>query len=67
MVYKLNDSQLKQLAESTSNLSLIFMAGVISPLLSGFKNVNLLGSLIGLISAVICLSFSMYLLRKVKK
>ena len=61
---KLNDAQLRQLAEFTSNLSLVFLASVIAPLFSNIDSVNIFSVLLGLLAAVISLVISLFLVRK---
>lgn len=64
---KLNNDQLKQLAEFTSNLALLFAAIVVTPLFSDSRSVNLLSVLSGLIPAAFCLVSSLYILRRIRK
>ena len=61
---RLNNDQLKQLAEFTSNLSLVFIATVITPLFSKIDAISLPIVLLGLIAALISLRLSMWLLRQ---
>lgn len=67
MRFKLNDNQLKQLAEFTANIGIVFVAVVISPLFSGTENVNIFNVLSGLGLAVVCLVTSLILLRRAKR
>lgn len=64
---ELNDVQLKQLAEFTSNSSLIFIAGVIAPFFSGVDRLEVSRVLLGLALAVLSLVISLFILRKEKR
>lgn len=60
---ELNDVQLKQLAEFTSNLSLVFAASIIAPFFSGVDTFDLLLVLLGLTASFISLGISLMILR----
>ena len=64
---KLNNEQLKLLAQFISNLALVFVVGVITPLFSGDKDVNIFYISTNLLLAAICLITSIIVLTKVKK
>lgn len=61
---KLKDSQLKQLADFTSNLSLVFFASVLTPMFSGVDTINLFSVVLGLIAAVLSLITSLLLIKR---
>lgn len=63
----LNNNQLKQLAEFTSNMGIVFVGIVIAPLFSQAESVNIFTVLTGLGLMIICLITSLSLLRKVKR
>ncbi len=63
---KLNDSQLRQLGEFMSNLGIVFIAVVVTPMFSKFDSINLLGVVLGLVAAMICMGGSMLLLKDKK-
>ena len=60
---KLNDNQLKQVAEFLSNLSLVFFAVVVAPIFSKIDTVDPFGVILGLIAAMSCMCGSVLLLR----
>ena len=64
---KLNSEQLKLLAQFISNLGLVFVVGVITPLFSGSKDVNIFYISTNLLLATICLITSILVLTKVRK
>lgn len=64
---RLNNDQLKQLAEFTSNLGLVFAGGVIVPIFQKIDTLNLFNVVLGLIAALLCLILSMQLIRKRSK
>lgn len=64
---RLNDEQLKQLAEFASNLSLIFVAIVVTPLFSKEVSVNIFNVLTGLTFMAVCLIISLFLLKRIKR
>lgn len=66
-MWELNDSQLKQLAEFLSNLSVVFVGSVIVPLFGGIDKINLIGVTLGLGLAVLSLLVSVYILRRTVK
>ncbi len=51
----------------TSNLGLLFIGIVITPLFSGTKNVTILDIIPGIGFGLICLSLNLFLLRRIKK
>ena len=61
---KLNDNQLKQLADFMSNLGLVFFAISITPLFSGVDTLNIFSVLLGLVASIISLIVSLSLLKK---
>jgi hypothetical protein len=61
---KLNDNQLKQLADFTSNLSLVFFTTVIAPVFSEIDRVNPLMIVLGIGLTVSCILASMQMLNK---
>lgn len=61
---KLKDSQLKQLADFTSNLSLVFLASVIAPIFSNVDTINLISVVLGLLGAVLSLIISLLLIKR---
>ena len=61
---KLNDNQLKQLADFTSNLGLVFFATAITPVFSEFDKVNPFMIVLGIALTISCLVGSMRLLNK---
>lgn len=60
---KLNDNQLKQLAEFTSNLSILFLGSVVGPVFSPIENINSFMLLLGLVLTLLSLIVSMFLLK----
>ncbi len=64
---RLNDVHLKQLAEFASNLSLVFVAVVVTPLFSEGITVNIFNVLTGLTFMAVCLMISLFLLRRIKR
>ena len=67
MIPKLSNTQLKQLAEFTSNLGLVFLASVITPLFSNIDRVDIFNVLLGLSLGLIALAISLLLVRNVKQ
>lgn len=68
-MYKLNRDQVKQLAEFSSNLGLVFAASVISPLFSN-RNIDMQDFLIvvlGLELTILSLVLSLFLLSLIKE
>ncbi len=61
---KLNENQLKQLADFASNLSLVFFATAIAPIFTDPQNMNLLIIIVGFSLSLVSLFASMVLLRK---
>jgi hypothetical protein len=64
---KLNNEQIKLSAQFISNLGLLFIAGVLSPLFSNNQDVNIILVIPGLILSLVCLISSLYIVRGVKK
>lgn len=60
----LNDNQLKQLAEFTSNLGLVFFATVITPIVT-VDQVNPFMITLGVVSTAGCLFTSLWILRNI--
>ena len=58
---RLNDNQLKQLADFTSNLGLVFLATVITPLFTNVDKVNILAVVWAVGASIICLVGSLLL------
>ena len=65
-MYRLNSDQLKQLADFTSNLSLVFFTSVIAPTFSEVDNVNPFMIILGIALTFSALIISMFLLKGVK-
>jgi len=63
-VPKLNDDQLKQLADFMSNLGLVFIAVSITPLFSDIDKFNIFSVILGLVASIISLIVSLSLLKK---
>lgn len=64
---ELNDAQIKQLADFSSNLSLIFIAAtVIAPVFAGAEDTNLLAIILGLALSAAFLILSMWILKEKK-
>ena len=63
MVVKLNENQLKQLAEFTSNLGLVFFATVVTPVAAGAGKINPFMITLGLILTILCLFLSLIIIR----
>lgn len=63
---KLNDDQLKQVAEFSSNLGLVVIATVITPAFSNIVNINSVMIISGLVIAGFCLFLSLFTLRNRK-
>lgn len=61
---KLNNNQLKQLAEFTTNLGLVFIASVVTPLFTNIDKIDILTVVLGIGLMLICLTASMLLLKK---
>ena len=61
---KLNDNQLKQLADFVSNLGLVFIAVSITPLFSDIDRVNIFTVVLGVVASIVSLVGSMSLLKK---
>ena len=59
----LNEDQLKQLAEFSSNLGLVLFATVIAPLFSNIANIDLVMIVSGLALTSFCLFLSLFILR----
>lgn len=66
-MYKLNDIQIKQLAEFTSNLSLVFFTTIVTQVFSGVDRVNVINVVLGLVISITCLIESLLLLKGSKK
>lgn len=64
---RLNDVQLKQLADFASNMGIVFLATVITPLFSGIEGANIVSVLTGLGFMTISILISLSLLRRIKK
>jgi hypothetical protein len=62
---KIRDGQLTQIADFTSNLSLVFFATVITPIFADIQEMNLLITVEGLSLSLVSLFVSMILLRKI--
>lgn len=60
---KLNEAQLKQLAEFTSSLSILFFGTVVGPIFVPVEQVSLYMVILGLVIALGSLGMSMLLLR----
>lgn len=63
---RLNDVQLKQLAEFTSNLGLVFAAAVIAPLFSNIDGLTVSGIILGLTGSASSVAFSLLIIKGVK-
>lgn len=63
-MFRLNDNQLKQLAEFVSNLSLIFFASVITPLFSEIDKLTVFTVLWGIGLGLGSLAISILILRR---
>ena len=61
---KLNDNQLKQLADFMANLGLVFIAVSITPLFSAIDRFNIFSVLLGLVASIVSLVVSLSLLKK---
>lgn len=61
--FRLNQEQLKQLADFASNLSLVFLAGVVAPIFSNSRAIELLTILVGVSFGILCLISSLYILK----
>lgn len=67
MVIKILDrNQLDRLSEYCSNLSLVFLASVISPIFSGTERTEIFNTIIGLILMILSLIASIFLARRRK-
>lgn len=63
---KLNDEQLKQLAEFTSNASILFLGTSVGPVLTPIGRADPFMVILGLVLTVASLSISMLLLKGYK-
>lgn len=63
---RLNNNQLKQLAEFTSNLGLIFAGSVIAPLFSEIDKISIVSVSLGIVLMLFSLVSSLILLRSKK-
>lgn len=61
--FRLSKGQLKQLADFSSNLGLVFLAGVVTPLFSGVDRISLLNVVLGIVLMLMSVSFSLFLLK----
>ena len=61
---KLNDNQLKQLADFTSNLGLVFFATAVTPVFSTIDNVNPFVITLGLGLTITCIIVSVLILKR---
>lgn len=64
---KLNENQLKQLADFTANLGLIFFATIIAPVFADIDKINLINVVLGLTAGITCLMGSLLLHVEVRK
>lgn len=60
--FRLNKNQLKQLAEFTSNLSLVFFATAAAPIFSQVERINVYMVLSGIALSIGCLLMSLIIL-----
>lgn len=60
---KLNDTQLKQLADFTSNLSLVFFASVLTPMFSDVDRINIINVALGVVLGLLSILSSLFILR----
>ena len=60
---KLTENQLKQLADFTSNLSLVFFASVLTPLFSNVDSINIFNVLWGTALGLLSIFSSLIILR----
>lgn len=65
IIPELNDKQLDRLSEFLSNLSLLLIASLILPNLTGIGKSNMLELTLGLISTIIVLSLSLLILKRI--
>lgn len=63
---RLNDNQLKQLADFSSNLSILFLGSVVGPIFSPVENINSFMLLLGLVLTLLSLVVSIFLLKGTK-
>ena len=62
-MFRLNREQVKQLADFTSNLSLVYLASIFTVLFTGVDNIDLIRVIWGLIAAFLMLIASLTFLR----
>lgn len=61
---RLNDYQLKQLADFTSNISILFLGAAVTPVLSRVDNADFFVIVLGLVLSILFLGLSLFILRR---
>ena len=64
---KLNNAQLKQLADSTSNLGVVLFATIVTPIFASIDKINPYMILSGLVLMVVTFILSLLILKGVKR